>query len=223
LNGSSFDFMIDITIIAWIFIANVTVYFGIHLPLDILTQVKNKNREKKGKNYPPWGEKKLFVKIITVIASLFFWAFICCWPILHFLHWDGFVIFFNYEIPYISTTLQYLGAVLTCWATIIACLGRISRSIYAISWGVPQQLTIKGGFRIVRHPLYASYCYYFLGLPLLFPNYFLLILLPGIYGYYRTAKYEEEILLEEFGEEYRNYQKKVGMLLPFIGRKKKSN
>ena len=52
-------------------------------------------------------------------------------------------------------------------------------------------------------------------------NYLLLPMILGIIGYYYTAKYEEKILEKEFGEEYQNYQRKVGMLIPFIGRKKK--
>ncbi len=39
--------MIDIIIITWIFVANVTVYFGINLPLDILTQAKKRTERRK--------------------------------------------------------------------------------------------------------------------------------------------------------------------------------
>ena len=80
---------------------------------------------------------------------------------------------------------------------------------------------MKGGFRLVRHPLYASYCYYFIGLPLAMFNYLLFPLILGIIGYYFTAIYEERILVEEFGEEYIEYRKKVGMFIPLIGKQRK--
>jgi hypothetical protein len=38
----------------------------------------------------------------------------------------------------------------------------------------------------------------------------------GIYGYYIIAKEEENRLIVEFGEEYRQYIKKVGMYFPKI-------
>ena len=51
-------------------------------------------------------------------------------------------------------------------------------------------------------------------------NFLLIPLILGIFGYYFTAKYEERILEKEFGEDYQSYQRKVGMLLPLIGRRK---
>jgi protein-S-isoprenylcysteine O-methyltransferase Ste14 len=41
-------------------------------------------------------------------------------------------------------------------------------------------------------------------------------LLIGIYGYYETAKYEEEILVKHFGEEYREYQRRTGRFFPRV-------
>ena len=213
--------MINYNTIAIVIGVNALVYMLIHIPLDIITVIKKAQREKSGaKEYPAWEKGKNFVKIITILASIIFWLFFLLWPIIHFLNWDGFILFFNFEIPFVSEALQYIGLIITSFGTFIACLGRISRSIYAISWGIPNKLTTHLGFRIVRHPLYTSYILYFLGLPLAMQNYLLIPLILGIIGYVFSAKYEEQILLLEFGEEYKEYQRKVGMLLPFIGRRK---
>jgi protein-S-isoprenylcysteine O-methyltransferase Ste14 len=210
-----------IDIIAYIIGCNALIYLGVHLPLDIITQLRADQKTKEGaKDYPPWQEGKQIIKIITVITSLLFWAFFILWPPLHLLNWDGFILLFSFNIPVIGLIIHYIGLVLLSLGTVVAIAGRISRGIQAISWGVPKDLTTKGAYSIVRHPLYSSYCLYFLGFPLALQNYLLIPLAFGIIGYYFTAKYEEKILVNEFGEEYKIYQRKVGMLVPFLGRRK---
>jgi protein-S-isoprenylcysteine O-methyltransferase Ste14 len=54
------------------------------------------------------------------------------------------------------------------------------------------------------------------GLFLLVPSVATTILLFGIPAYYSIAKREEEMLLEQFGEEYREYMKKTGRMAPRI-------
>lgn len=215
--------MLNYDHICYFILANAFLYLGVHIPIDILTIIRKKEKYMEGaKEYPAWKGSNL-VKVITVFTSIYFWSFFLIWPILHLLSIDNFILFFNFEIPFVGIVLQYIGLVLIGLGTIIAVLGRIARGLIAISWGVPKGLTTTLGFRIVRHPLYASYCYYFLGVPLAMLNFLLLPLIFGILGYYFTSKYEEEILLENFGEEYRNYQSSVGMLIPLLGRRKKDN
>jgi len=212
--------MVSYDIIAYFLLGNIILYLLIHIPLDILTYMNKERKTKENtEEYSAWGEQQ-FIKIITLISSLVFWVFFAIWPILHLLHSDNFILFFNYTIPIVGEIIQYIGFVLIGLATIIAIIGRIARKRIAISWGVPKELTTNIGFQIVRHPLYASYCYYFLGFPLVMSNYLLIPLILGVIGYYNTAKYEEQILEKEFGEEYQAYQRKVGMLIPFIERKK---
>lgn len=212
--------MVNYDILAYYIGSNILVYMLIHIPLDLITyRRKTEGYKEDAKDYPAWEDQN-FTKIITVITSLVFWVFVIFWPILHIFDIDDFILFFNFAIPYVDEVFQIIGLVLVGLGTFIASIGRISRSTKAISWGVPKELTKKWGFRIVRHPLYASYCYYFIGIPLAMLNYLLIPLILGIFGYYLTAVYEEKILVREFGEEYIEYQKKVGMLVPFIGRRK---
>jgi len=213
--------LLDYDFLAIFICSNAFLYLLVHIPLDIITYNSKEEKFKKGaKEYPPW-DKANFIKIVTVFSSLFFWLFFLVWPLLHFLGWDNFMLFFNFEIPFVGIPFQIIGLILVSFGTIIAIIGRISRGTKAISWGVPKNLTVNRGFRFVRHPLYASYCYYFIGLPLAMFNYLLFPLMLGIIGYYFTAIYEERILVEEFGEEYIEYQEEVGMLIPLIGKKKK--
>ena len=207
-------------IIAYFIGSNALLYLATHIPLDIITFSKKIERHKEGaEDYPAWKGQN-FVKVITVFTSIFFWIFFIFWPLLHLIKVDNFILFFNFSLPVVGNAFQICGLVLVGFGTLIAIIGRISRGVKAISWGVPKELTIKGGFRIVRHPLYSSYCFYFVGFPLAMLNFLLIPLILGIIGYYYSAKYEEEILVKEFGDEYINYQSEVGMFLPLIGRKK---
>lgn len=75
----------------------------------------------------------------------------------------------------------------------------------------------SGVFRIVRHPIYTGALLFYLGailitLSIVSAVFWILILLFYIY----IARYEERILTETFGEDYRNYKKQVGMLFPKI-------
>ncbi len=84
------------------------------------------------------------------------------------------------------------------------------------------KLIQKGTFRIIRHPLYVSYLLILVGLSLILLIYWLLI--PTIFviiGIYPTAKTEEETLIQQYGEEYIEYKRKVGMFFPKL-RKSKS-
>lgn len=212
--------LINYDIIAYFIGSNALLYLLIHIPIDIITYTNKKERYKAGaEEYPTWSGQNI-IKIFTVFSSILFWLFFICWPILHLISADNFILFFNFTIPVVGEMLQYIGLVFVGLGSIIAITGRISRGVNAISWGVPKGLTIKGAFKVVRHPLYSSYCFYFIGIPLTMLNFLLIPLAIGIIGYYFTAKYEEEILVKEFGYEYQIYQSKVGMLLPFIGRKK---
>jgi protein-S-isoprenylcysteine O-methyltransferase Ste14 len=72
-----------------------------------------------------------------------------------------------------------------------------------------------GVFRFVRHPIYTGALLFYLGATLITLSissalFWLLIL--GFYIW--IAKYEEDILIEQFGKDYLNYQKKTGMLFP---------
>ncbi|MFX1255328.1 MAG: methyltransferase family protein [Promethearchaeota archaeon] len=197
--------------------ANALVYLLIHLPLDLLSFLNPQKKLKEdAKEYPPWNSK--ITLLVIFLSTLYFWGFFILWPILHYISYDEGFFFFTFEVPILGELLQYLGLLLIGSGTLIASLGRIGRGRGMIGWGVPKKLTTTWGFRIVRHPGYASYCYYFIGVLLTLQNILLLPLILGVYGYYQAANYEEKILEAEFGDIYHEYQTKVGMLVPFIGR-----
>ena len=84
----------------------------------------------------------------------------------------------------------------------------------------PDALRQQGLLRYVRHPLYLAMLVILTGLfvrepswrSLLFSGFGFLYLRIGIF-------FEEQKLVRVFGQSYRNYQRKVPMLLPFITNK----
>ncbi len=211
--------MISYDIIAYFLAANAIIYIAIHLPLEVLAYKNNESKQKEDSGeYDIWKRSKATI-LVSIFSTIYFWIFFTIWPIYYLIFSSEFIEQFSYSLNY-STYLQIIGLILVLFATTVEILGRIERGKSAISWGVPSKLKTGLGQKIVRHPLYASYIYYFIAFQLIFQSLIFLPLLPGILGYYSIAKYEESILTYEFGDEYRNYQKKVGMLIPFMGRRK---
>ncbi|MFP4050623.1 MAG: methyltransferase family protein [Thermoplasmata archaeon] len=210
--------MISYDIIAYFLAANAIIYIAIHLLLEIISyRSKEPNQKEDSGDYDIWERSKPTI-LVSILSTFYFWIFFTVWPIYHMMFNSEFIKQFCYSLNY-STYPQIIGLILVVFATTVEILGRIERGKSAISWGVPSELKTGLGQRIVRHPLYASYIYYFIAFQLIFQSLILLPILPGILGYYSIAKYEESILTYEFGDEYRNYQKKVGMLFPLIGRR----
>ncbi|MBN1847849.1 MAG: isoprenylcysteine carboxylmethyltransferase family protein [Deltaproteobacteria bacterium] len=77
----------------------------------------------------------------------------------------------------------------------------------------------KGIFRIVRHPIYLSEVLLYLGLFIISMSIAACVVWIGavIFLYY-LSRYEEKLLLNRFGEDYKAYMNEVGMWLPRIKR-----
>jgi len=73
----------------------------------------------------------------------------------------------------------------------------------------------KGVFKIVRHPVYLGSILLYLGLIILTCSIASAILwIIIVIFYYFISKYEEKLLLKEFGTNYENYRKRVPMMIP---------
>jgi len=80
------------------------------------------------------------------------------------------------------------------------------------------KLITTGIFRYIRHPVYAGGLLGVIGLYLLFRSILLLTSISLIYFFvirYRLL-FEEQLLLQEFGDHYKNYMKRTKRLIPFI-------
>ena len=80
----------------------------------------------------------------------------------------------------------------------------------------------KGVFGVVRHPIYLSEVLLYLGLFLLNMSLLAGAVWIGATAFlYYLSRYEEELLMKRFGEDYITYMRDVGMWIPRLRRKGK--
>ena len=73
----------------------------------------------------------------------------------------------------------------------------------------------EGPFARIRHPLYLSTILFYMALLFFNPTILSLLVFAIILGFYDfIARYEEKILLEKFGEDYRRYIDSVPRWIP---------
>jgi protein-S-isoprenylcysteine O-methyltransferase Ste14 len=79
-------------------------------------------------------------------------------------------------------------------------------------------LVTAGPYRYVRHPLYTVGMLWFLGFSLLAANVFIFACaVLGFAAILLRTPFEEQRLLERFGEDYRQYMQRTGRFLPRLG------
>lgn len=82
----------------------------------------------------------------------------------------------------------------------------------------PPKLSQPLFYKLVRHPLYSGFILAFWATPTMSLGHFLLA--AGMTAYVLIAiRYEERDLVAHFGHDYEDYRKRVGMLVPGMGRR----
>lgn len=112
--------------------------------------------------------------------------------------------------------LVVLGTVFNVWGRVML------KSSWAnqITIYEGQRLITKGPYAVVRHPLYASLVWMFVGGSLMYANPLSLALTLAVFVpmMYVRAKKEDALLRDVFGEEYERYRGRTGMLVPKVRR-----
>jgi len=121
------------------------------------------------------------------------------------------------------TTAIAVGLALMVAGAVFNVLGRLylksnwanQIKIYEGHW-----LVTKGPFAVVRHPLYASLIWMFVGGSLIYANAAALLLALGVFVpmMYVRARKEDALLEQAFGEQFDAYRRRTGMLLPRLPR-----
>jgi protein-S-isoprenylcysteine O-methyltransferase Ste14 len=80
------------------------------------------------------------------------------------------------------------------------------------------QLVTSGIYRYVRHPMYTSIFLYALGQALVVPNWIAgpANLVAFLVLFAMRVKVEERMMVDKFGDQYRNYMTKTKRLIPYI-------
>jgi protein-S-isoprenylcysteine O-methyltransferase Ste14 len=119
-------------------------------------------------------------------------------------------------VQIVGLVVLYVGSLFFAWA--ISFSGKYLRPSTS---GVHTNhiLVQDGPLGIVRHPYYMSYVLILLGLALTLTTLWpLLLALSVVIGMGPTAKAEEQQLTTLFGEEYQQYQQRVGRFFPKLFR-----
>jgi len=109
--------------------------------------------------------------------------------------------------------LTSLGVGFAIWAR--STLGRNWSATVAVK--EDHSFVYGGPYRVVRHPIYAGILLAMLGTATVYgeAGCFLAVVLAFV-GWWLKTRREEEFMAQEFGEEYRRYQKNVKRLIPFV-------
>ena len=124
--------------------------------------------------------------------------------------------FANYTLP---TWAGWLGVVILATALIVFWRAHAD---LGLNWSPTleirekHELITRGIYGLIRHPMYASQWLWVIAQPLLLQNWVAgwLDLLVFIPFYLLRVKAEEQLMLEQFGEQYRSYMQKVGAVFP---------
>lgn len=137
--------------------------------------------------------------------------------IIFLIIWISDSFFFKYST--ISTDVIPNSIRLILGIPILFISGYLAKKGLGIVFGeAPEKPEVieKGVFKIVRHPIYLGSILLYLGMIILTCSIASAVVwIIIIVFYYCISKYEEKLLKEKFGQEYKNYMKRVPMLIPF--------
>jgi protein-S-isoprenylcysteine O-methyltransferase Ste14 len=160
----------------------------------------------------------LEIIIMTTPFAAYFYA--VYGPVLNFLYdykitaWlTGF--FLPHAVVSRSEPLNFLnrfGRTLFSLGLILFLIGALQ--VYTAKFRRKRMIT-RVMYRWIRHPQYVFLGIAGLGLLLFWPRFIILILYISMsFVYYLLARYEEQRMVEEHGDEYREYMRRTAMFLP---------
>ena len=168
-------------------------------------------------NYVPAPiERATYVLLSSLVLVLMFWL----WQPIGTTVW-------NVESPIGRTALTgvyWLGWGMILLATFLIShfeLFGLKQALEPIRPGKPGNHSFRTPllYRFVRHPMYLGFLLAFWATPHMTVGHLVFALMSTLYIIIGT-QFEEKDLVAVLGDHYRHYQKRVGMLVPFIGRKK---
>jgi protein-S-isoprenylcysteine O-methyltransferase Ste14 len=183
------------------------IYFAaIVIEMVIRAPLNQKRRKEKISERRYTRQEKILLALLSL--GMFFV------PIIYAA--TGWLDFANYTLP---AWAGWLGVILIAGALFVFWRAHAD---LGLNWSPTleirehHELVTRGIYGLVRHPMYASQWLWVLAQPLLLQNWIagfidLLIFVPF---YYLRVKTEEQLMQQQFGDQYRSYMKKVGAVFP---------
>jgi len=190
-------------IFTWIYFIAIVIEMIIRAPLN------QKRRQEKMSERRVTGQEK------TLLGLLFLAMFLI--PILcAATDWLNFA---DYKLP------DWAG-----WIGVVFLAGAIfvfwrAHADLGLNWSPSleirekHELITRGIYGVIRHPMYASQWLWIIAQPLLLQNWIAgwTNLLVWIIFYFFRVEAEEELMIQSFGDQYREYMRRVGGVFPKLG------
>jgi protein-S-isoprenylcysteine O-methyltransferase Ste14 len=142
-----------------------------------------------------------------------------------FVFFLGLAVFYMIEPPGFDWLFLELPSWIG-WIGVLVCTASIFVLIWVhltlgIQWSTTLQfkeshkLVTSGLYEYIRHPMYTSLNFFFLGFCFVSSFWlYMIFLVVMILFFNRIVEREEAMMIEQFGEEYRAYMKRTGRYLP---------
>jgi protein-S-isoprenylcysteine O-methyltransferase Ste14 len=119
----------------------------------------------------------------------------------------------NATVAYLGLAMTAGGLAFAVWARFI--LGQNWSGQITLKEG--HELILRGPYALVRHPIYSGILLGLLGTAFCVDQVRGLIGF-GLFlaGWWLKARVEEALMIEQFGDQYRRYQREVKALIPFV-------
>ena len=166
---------------------------------------KERKKEKMTEQRVSSQEKNLLILLLTGMFIV---------PLIYSA--SNWLDFANYSLP---TWAGWLGVVLIILALIVFWRAHADlKTNWSPSLEIREkhELITHGIYGYIRHPMYASQWLWVIAQPLLLQNWLAgwLDLFVFILFYFLRVRAEEKLMIDTFGEQYRDYMKKVGGVFP---------
>jgi len=125
---------------------------------------------------------------------------------------DGFRLPFPPWLRWTGAVISLIGVVLFVWAH--RALGRFWSPMLEIQ--PDHRLVTTGPYRHVRHPMYSTFFVICIGLSITSANWIVAVTWFGGFAVILRHRIpdEERMMIDEFGDEYREYMRHTGRLIP---------
>ena len=195
-------------IVPAIIVSSLIVFWGVSL----LNAVKHRGTE-AGRDSEENPLSPMFT--VALFGTIFMFAEALVFSYLGIFGTNA-VIFGTLFTP--SGALSLLGALVFSSGCFLHAWSVRVRGRHAVSWAMPEdhRVIVKPPYSLVRHPSYLGYILMIVGMTISWGNVVTLVPWVAIPGYYFVSLYEESMLIERFGEEYREYMKRVNGFIPRI-------
>lgn len=166
---------------------------------------KERQKEKMTEQRVSSQEKNLLILLLTGMFIV---------PLIYSA--SNWLDFANYSLP---TWAGWLGVVLITLALIVFWRAHADlKTNWSPSLEIREkhELITHGIYGYIRHPMYASQWLWVIAQPLLLQNWLAgwLDLFVFILFYVLRVRAEEKLMIDTFGDQYRDYMKKVGGVFP---------